>query len=398
MILGKELKVNAETLKDRLVEIRRHFHCYPETAFEEEKTGEYISVLLEEVGLEVKRNVAGTGVVALLKGSEEGKTIALRADMDALPLQDIKDADYSSRHPGVCHACGHDAHMAVVIGAALLLSKYRDRMKGQVKFIFQPAEEKPPGGASFMIEAGALDHPSVDAILGIHTNPYFPVGSVALKKGPIMAAADLIKIKIIGSGGHGAAPHQTVDPVVAAAQVIQGLQLISSRMVDPLEPIVVTIAKIQGGEKFNIIPREVELEGTVRTLNPGLRDQVKGMIERILGGITSACGAQYELEYVRNYPVLVNDHNITALVEEASREILGKENTVILEKPLMGSEDFASYLEHIPGSYLFLGVGPEEGKTIYPWHHPGYDINEEALPVGAAVLAWAALKLLQNNG
>lgn len=396
MFLSKEVKVSAETLKDRLVEIRRHLHRYPETAFEEEKTGEYISTLLEEQGLEVKKNVAGTGVVALLKGCEEGKTIALRADMDALPLQDVKDADYSSRHPGVCHACGHDAHMAVVIGAAMLLLKYRDRMKGQVKFIFQPAEEKPPGGASFMIEAGVLDHPSVDAILGIHTNPYFPVGSVALKKGPVMAAADLIKIKIIGSGGHGAAPHQTVDPIVTAAQVIQGLQLIASRRVDPLESVVVTIGKIQGGEKFNIIPREVELEGTVRTLTSDLHNQVKGMIEMILEGTTSACGAQYELEYTRNYPVLVNDIKITDLVEDASREILGKANTLILEKPLMGSEDFANYLEHVPGSYLFLGVRPEEGRIIYPWHHPGYDINEEALPVGAAVLSWAALMLLQN--
>ncbi len=394
--LSKEVKVSAETLKDRLVDIRRQFHRYPETAFEEERTGEYISALLEKQGLEVNKNVAGTGVVALLKGSQEGKTIALRADMDALPLQDIKDVDYSSRHPGVCHACGHDAHMAVVIGAALLLIKYRDRVKGQVKFLFQPAEEKPPGGASFMIEAGALENPAVDAILGIHTNPYLPVGSAAFKKGPVMAAADLIHIKIIGSGGHGAAPHQAVDPIVAASQVIQGLQLIPSRMVDPLEPVVVTIGRIQGGEKFNIIPREVELEGTVRTLNPRLRHEVREMIEKILGGISSACGAQYELEYIRNYPVLMNHDEITGHVIEASREILGEDHTVILEKPLMGSEDFANYLERIPGSYFFLGVGPEEGSPIYPWHHPGFDINEEALPTGAALMAWAALNLLEK--
>ncbi|MDO9574623.1 MAG: amidohydrolase, partial [Candidatus Contubernalis sp.] len=374
----------------------RHFHRYPETAFEEEKTGEYISALLEELGLEVQKNVAGTGVTALLKGSAPGKTIALRADMDALPLQDAKDADYSSRCPGVCHACGHDAHMAVVLGAAMLLLKYKDQIKGQVAFIFQPAEEKPPGGASFMIQAGVLTEPSVDAILGIHTNPYYPVGSVALKRGPVMAAADLFKIKIIGSGGHGAAPHQTVDSVVVASQVIQALQLISSRMVNPIEPVVVSIGKIQGGEKFNIIAGEVEMEGTVRTLSSELRDRMKGMIDKILTGITSACGANYELEYIRNYPVLVNDDGVTALVEKATREMLGDENVVIMEKPLMGSEDFANYLEHVPGSYFFLGVCPEEGKSVYPWHHPGYDINEEALPVGAAVLAWAALKLLEK--
>ncbi|UNC92944.1 M20 metallopeptidase family protein [Candidatus Contubernalis alkaliaceticus] len=395
MFFNEELKFSAEILKEQLVEIRRHFHRYPETAFEEEKTGEYISSLLEKLGLKVQKNVAGTGVTALLKGSEPGKTIALRADMDALPLQDGKDADYSSRYPGVCHACGHDAHMTVVLGAAMLLLKYSEKIKGQVKFIFQPAEEKPPGGACFMIEAGVLTQPSVDAILGIHTNPYYPVGSVALKRGPVMAAADSFKIKIIGSGGHGAAPHQTVDSVVVASQVIQALQLISSRRVNPIEPVVLSIGKIQGGEKFNIIAAEVEMEGTVRTLSSELRDRMEGMIDEILKGITSACGAAYELEYTRNYPVLVNEDKVTALVEEASREILGEENTLIMESPLMGSEDFAHYLEHVPGSYLFLGVAPEAGKSVHPWHHQDYDINEESLPVGAAVLAWAALKLLE---
>jgi len=389
-----EIRERAGDLHHKLVEIRRHFHSYPELSFQEKETGNYIYDLMNSLGLETKKEVGGTGVTALLQGLQEGPTVALRADMDALPIQDTKEVSYASTREGVCHACGHDVHMAVLIGTALILSEKREELKGQVKFIFQPAEEKPPGGARLMVQEGVLDNPRVNCILGIHTFPYHRAGKVVLKKGELMAAADSFKLTIRGKGGHGAAPHQSVDAVVVASQVVQALQLISSRMVDPLEPLVVTIGTINGGESFNIIAEEVEMKGTVRTLNPHTREKIPEIIENIAEGITKGFKATYLLEYDQNYPVLMNDPRVMEVVEGAAREILGQERVVNLEKPVMGSEDFSCYLEQVPGAFVFLGTGGE--GEVYPWHHHKFDVDEGVLSTGAAFLSWSAVKLLQN--
>ncbi|PKM79489.1 MAG: amidohydrolase [Firmicutes bacterium HGW-Firmicutes-13] len=396
MLTCEEIRRKAEELQNRLIEIRRHLHRNPEVAFNEVKTGEYVYEQIKSLNLEVRKNVGGTGVVALLRGREPGKTAAIRADMDALPLQDKKDVTYASLNDGVCHACGHDAHMAMLIGTAHLLSEKREEFAGQVKFIFQPAEEKPPGGARLMVREGVLDNPPVDCLLGIHSFPYLPAGTVGIKKGELMAAADTFKLTILGRGGHGASPHQAVDAVVISSQVIQSLQLISSRMVDPTESLVISIGTIRGGQGYNIIAEKVEMEGTVRTLTPGLRSEMKNIIENVVKGVTSAFYAGYELEYNNNYPVLVNDDRIINTVQEASLEMLGEQGVNIMKKPMMGSEDFACYLERVPGAFFFLGTQPEKREEIYPWHHPKFDINEKALAVGTGILSWTVLKLLSK--
>jgi len=396
MLFYGEIKGRAERLQKRLVEIRRHFHRHPELSFKEKETGEYIYSLLQDLGLEVKKNVGGTGVVALLKGKKPGRTVAIRADMDALPVQDKKETPYASINKGICHACGHDAHMAIVIGVVFLLSEINREFAGQVKFIFQPAEEKPPGGASLMIKEGVLEDPPVDCLLGAHMSPYHPAGTVALKKGEVMAAADIFELTVLGKGGHGAAPHQGVDAIAVASQVIQSLQLISSRMTEPTEPVVLTIGTIKGGEGFNIIAGEVKMQGTVRTFSPSLRDKMKDIMEKIVNGVTSSFDAGYKLDYFHSYPALVNDNKIMDIVEGASREVLGDEGVVWLEKPFMGSEDFSCYLEHVPGAYVFLGARQEESKEVYPWHHYNFDINEDALSIGAGLLSWTILRILND--
>lgn len=397
MLICGEIKRRAEELQDRLIEIRRYLHQNPETAFQEVETGKYLYDQIKSLGLEVEKNVGGTGVVGLLKGKGPGKTAAIRADMDALPVQDRKKVSYASQNDGVCHACGHDAHMAMVLGAAHLLSELRNKFDGQVKFIFQPAEEKPPGGARLMIKEGVLENPTVDFLLGIHTFPYLPAGTVGLKRGELMAAADSFKLTILGRSGHGASPHQAVDAIVVSSQVIQSIQLISSRMVDPAESLVISLGTIRGGESYNIIAEKVEIEGTVRTLNPDLRKEIRHIIERMVRGVTAVFHAEYRLEYNEYNPVLINDDEIMSIVEEASLEMLGEGGVNILKKPIMGSEDFSRYLERVPGAFIFLGTGPDKdkGEEVYPWHHPKFDINERALAVGTGILSWTVLKLLK---
>ncbi len=396
MLSNGEIKGRAKSLQEKLVEIRRHLHRHPELSFQEKETGEYIYSLLQDLGLEVEKNVGGTGVVALLKGNKPGKTVAIRADMDALPVQDKKEKPYTSVNEGICHACGHDAHMAIVIGVIFILLETNRDFAGQVKFIFQPAEEKPPGGARLMIEEGVLENPPVDCLLGLHMSPYHPVGTVALKKGEVMAAADIFELTVLGRGGHGAAPHQGVDAIAVSSQVIQALQMISSRITEPAEPVVLTIGTIKGGEGFNIIAGEVKMQGTVRTFSPSLREKMPAIMEKITKGVTSSFEAEYKLDYIHTYPVLHNDNNLMNMVEVASREILGEEGLIWLEKPFMGSEDFSCYLEHVPGAYVFLGARLEDNKDIYPWHHHNFDINEETLSTGAGLLSWTILKILEG--
>lgn len=397
MLSVGDIKEQAQGLQEELVRIRRYLHSFPELSYQEEKTGEYISGYLVEQGLEVKKGVGGEGVVALLRGKAGGRTVALRADMDALPVQDQKRAPYASRVPGVCHACGHDAHMAVVLGAARVLSRCREKFAGQVKFIFQPAEEKPPGGALALIQAGVLEDPPVDFITGIHNTPFLGEGKIGLKEGPSWAAADYFRLTIRGRSGHGAAPHQGIDAIVVAAQVIQAIQMIPGRVIDPVEPLVITIGTIQGGESFNILAGEVTMEGTVRTMDREIRSQMEGILGRQVQGITLASGASYLLDYQQHYPVLINHPGAVGLAARASREVLGEESVTWLEKPLMGSEDFARYLEKVPGVFILLGAG-KAGKeeNVFPWHHPEFDLDEKALSRGVALLTWITLKYLRE--
>ena len=387
------IKREAQEISPQLVQIRRQIHMYPELGFQEENTASLISQQLRNIEVKFSR-VAGTGISALLEGKRKGRVVALRADMDALPIQEASDKPYRSRVDGVMHACGHDAHVAVVLGTAMILSKFKDALNGSVKFIFQPCEEKNPGGAPRMIGEGVLENPRVDAIFGLHVDPRYEVGKIAYRYGPTMAQADEFEITIVGKGGHGASPHLTVDPIPIAAEVVLALQKIASRMTDPTEPVVVSVGRISGGTATNIIPPEVTLAGTCRTLSPDLAGKFPQLIEDILKGITSAYGAEYRLRYDPGYPVLSNDRKMTDLVKEAALEYLGPEGVLEMERPSLGGEDFAFYLQRVKGSFFRLGTkNPQKGITSF-WHTPTFDIDEDALPIGAGFMAYLALRFL----
>lgn len=394
-----EVRKKAKELGPRLVDIRRRLHRFPELGFAERETAVLVAEFLREHGLEVQEGIAGTGVVGLLRGEApgsagaSGKTIALRADLDALPVQEQNDVDYKSQRDGVMHACGHDAHTAIALGCAAVLAGIRNKIRGNVKFIFQPCEEQPPGGAEPMILAGVLADPVVDGIIGYHVNPYLPVGFIGLGDGAIMAAADEFSITIKGKGGHAADPHLAVDTILVATLAVQALQAIASRQVEPTEPVVLSICSIHGGTAFNVLAEEVQLLGTVRTLNPNLQQRIPDMMRKILDGMTGAYGATYELSYKFGYPALVNNPELLAVVSEAAKEVLGPNKVMHYISPSMGSEDFACYAEKVPGAYLFLGARPAEGE-VFPWHHPKFNLNEEVLPAGVTVVTAAVLRAL----
>ncbi|WP_010283149.1 M20 metallopeptidase family protein [Bacillus timonensis] len=355
---------------------RRYMHQHPELSFEEVHTAKYIEEKLVSFGLEVQTQIGGNGLVAILKGNEPGKTIALRADFDALPIEDEKDVPYKSTKPGVMHACGHDGHTSALLGTARTLSKYRDKIKGKIVFIFQPAEEKPPGGAKFMIEEGILE--GVDYVFGAHLASDIPLGKVAVGEGYQMAAVDKFEITIKGRGGHGARPHQTVDSLVIGSSVVEGLQKIVSRSIDPLKAAVVTIGVFHAGSAFNVIPDTAKIEGTVRTFDEDVRDQVEAEINSIVKGITSAYHANYEIDYLRGYPALYNHKEETDVVRGLFSEVFTEQN-VIEKTPTMGAEDFAYYLKEKPGTFFNVGSQNEDEATHYPHHHPRFDFDERAL-------------------
>lgn len=382
-------------MQEELTALRREFHRYPEVSFQEFKTADRIAHYLNRLGIEVQRGIGKTGVVGLLKGDRPGKTVALRADMDALSLTEERQGEYSSLHEGVMHACGHDGHLTMVLGAAKILTQKKAAISGQVKFIFQPAEEKVEG-AELLIKEGVLDNPRVDAIFGLHLQPDLPAGTVGIKYGPMMAASDLIQIVIKGKGGHGAAPHQGINAIVVAAQVINALQTIPAQQIDPLESIVVSIGTIKGGHRYNIIADQVKILGTVRTLREATRNRVEELIERIIQGVTASMGAQYEFSYVRGCPVVKNHLATTQLVEKVAKELVGEKKAIVQDRPVLLGEDFACYLEQIPGTYFWLGTRNEAKDCIYPLHHPLFNLDEEVLPLGAKLLSQIALEYLNT--
>jgi len=388
-----DLLLRAKALLPEMIGYRRQFHQHPELGMEEFETAAKVAEVLRSLGLEPRERVGGTGVVVTIPGRGPGKTIAIRADMDALPVAEENDKPYASKVPGKMHACGHDGHTAGLLGVAHLLSEMRDKFDGQVKLLFQPAEEG-PGGAEPMIRDGAMKDPDVDAVIGLHLNTEIPTGQIGLVRGIVSAAPDGFMITIKGVGGHGAHPHRSVDAIAVAAQVVTALQTIPSREVDPVNPIVITVGTINGGFRGNVIAPSVTMTGTVRTLDPDLRATVEERMRRLVGGICQAMRAEYEMGYSYGYPSVVNDNDITNLVETAAAGILGDENVLRIPTPSMGGEDFAHFAQEAPGCFVRLGARNEAKGTVFPGHHPRYDFDEDAMAVGAAVMVQAALDFL----
>ena len=381
-------------LKENIIQWRRYLHMNPELSYEEYETSKFVLENLKDLGFEIQAPIAKTGIVALLRGINPGPTVALRADMDALPIQDEKTVSYASLVPGVAHLCGHDAHTAILLGAANILSKHRP-IKGNIKFIFQPAEEG-LAGALHMVQEGVLKNPDVDVIVGLHVHPTASTGYITVAKDVAMACADSFDIEVIGEGGHAAHPHMSIDSITVAAEVISSLQQIVSRSIDPLKPAVLTIGKIEGGFKRNVIAPSVRLEGTVRVLDPSLREVISHRMEQYIKGVCEGMGATYKFDYQLGYPSVKNDNKLIPLLNSVAEKILGA-STLSIVNPSMGGEDFAYYAERVSGIFFRLGTFNETKDCIYPNHHPKFDVDEDALPYGSAILAQFALDYIEKN-
>ncbi|OCA89899.1 MULTISPECIES: M20 family metallopeptidase [unclassified Bacillus (in: firmicutes)] len=361
---------------EEMVSWRRYLHQNPELSFQESNTAKFIADKLRSFGINVKEQVGGNGVIGVIEGNHPGKTIAFRADFDALPIHDEKNVEYKSSVDGVMHACGHDGHTSALLAVAKVLNNHRNQLKGKVVLLFQHAEEKPPGGAKFMIEEGALD--GVDFIFSGHLATDLPVGKIATRPGPVMASVDAFKITLQGVGGHGARPHQTIDTVAIGSRLVTNLQEIVSRRVDPVEPAVVTVGSFHAGNAFNIIADSAVLEGTVRAMNSNVRQQIEFEIRAILDGMKVADRIEYSLEYIHGYPVLVNHKEEALLIEKLVKETISLD--AFVEKDIvLGAEDFAYYLEERPGAYFHVGAHNEQAETQFPHHHPRFDFDEKAL-------------------
>jgi amidohydrolase len=378
-----------------IVALRRTIHREPELAFEEKKTSALVAKTLQKTGLKVESGIAKTGVIGVLKGASSGKCIAIRADMDALPILEQTGLPFASTNKGVMHACGHDSHTAMALGAAMVLSQMKKDLRGTVKFLFQPSEEKAPGGASVMVAEGALKNPDVDAVIGQHVLSQAEAGTVGFCPGPMMASSDELYITILGQGGHGARPNLTIDPIVIASHVVIALQTIVSRRTDPFKECVLTIGKFSGGTATNIIPNEVVLWGTLRAMDEKLRARAHKLIDETISGITQAMGAGYEFRIVQGYPAVVNDKEITEFASKAAADILGKKN-VFRAEPFMGAEDFAYYLQKAPGTFFRLGIRDPKAKSVADIHDARFTIDERAMIAGTATLAHIAAEYLNK--
>jgi amidohydrolase len=376
-----------ESMTATLVEWRRDFHRHPELAFEEKRTSDVVRKFLESVGIEV-RSCGRTGLRGVLRGGRPGRTVALRADMDALPVAEIAEHDYASGNPGVMHACGHDGHMAILMGAARILAARRETLPGTVVFLFQPSEEKPPGGARLMIEEGALD--GVDSIFGLHLWQPLPTGAVGLRAGASMAQADNFEVVVEGRGGHASQPNLTVDPVVVASHVVIAAQTIVSRFTDPLQSVVVSFTTMQGGRIHNIIPDSVTMTGTVRTLDLETQLAVKRRLGEVCEATCRLFGATAAFTYTEGYPPVVNDAASVNLVSRVAARELGGDFVKTIA-PIMGGEDFAYYLQRVPGAFALLGMGD---NRPHPHHSARFDIDENVLPLGVRLMTAVALEML----
>ncbi len=390
------IKKLASQLQEELVNKRRYLHANPELSFEEYQTSAYLKEELKKIGIQHFEPKANTGFTAIIEGKNPGKKIvALRADMDALPIKELNEISYKSKNNGVMHACGHDVHSTCLLGAASILFHLKDQFEGSVKLIFQPGEEKLPGGASLMIADGALENPKPNSIFGQHVMPFLPVGTVGFRKGLYMASSDELFFKVKGKGGHGAMPHLSLDPVPVAAQLISALQTITSRFANPLIPTVLTIGKVIANGATNVIPDEVYMEGTFRTLDENWRKKAHEHIERICLEIGKANSIEIEIEIRKGYPFLKNDEAITQMAKEAAIAYLGEDKVVDLDI-WMASEDFAYYSQVMPASFYRLGTRNESKGIVSGVHTPTFNIDESALEIGSGLMAWLAIKELQN--
>lgn len=383
--MSKVVKEKIAEMKDWLIETRRTIHMNPELGFEEVETAKLVVGYLEKFGLQVKTGMAKTGVIGLLKGEKPGKTVAIRADMDALPLEEANQVSYRSKVKGKMHACGHDAHVTILLGVARLFSSMRNQVQGNIKWIFQPAEEG-GGGGRVLTEEGVLENPKVDAIFGAHLFPDLKIGRVGIHEKEGLAATDRFVIKMIGRGAHGAYPHLSKDPILAAGHLITQIHSIVSRNINPLDSAVITIGKVSGGTAFNIIPDETEILGTVRSLSQKVREELKSRMEQVTQGVAKSFGVDCDFDFQYGYPALINDPEMSRLVAAACAKGIGKENVDFI-RPSMGGEDFAYYLEKVPGSFFRLGCRNEAKGIVNPFHSSRFNIDEDVLPFGVEMFA-----------
>jgi amidohydrolase len=384
-----------EEVSEEVVAWRRYLHRNPELSFQEEETARFVYETLQTFGntLELSRPTP-TSVVARLIGAKPGPTLAIRADIDALPIEEENDFEFVSRNPGVMHACGHDGHTAMLLGTAKILSEMRDRIRGEVRFLFQHAEELYPGGAQQMVDEGVME--GVDVVIGTHLWAPLEIGKIGVAYGAMMGSPDTFWITIKGKGGHGAMPHQAVDSIAIGAQVVTNLQHVVSRNTDPIDDVVVSVTKFTGGTTHNVIPGCVEMLGTVRTLDPEVRKKVPELMERVVKGTTEAHGASYEFKYQFGFRPVVNDEEVTRAIVEAVQEVFGEE-TLELVRPNLGGEDFSALQQAAPGTFFWVGAGNKEKGITYPHHHPRFTIDEDALPYGGKMFLNATFKLLNET-
>ncbi|MCX7922298.1 MAG: amidohydrolase [Clostridia bacterium] len=390
----QEIKQISSSISEKVISLRRELHRFPELGFQEFKTSEFISNYLKSLGLTVQNNVGKTGVVGIITGSSTGKTVAIRADMDALPIVEENTFEFISQNKGVMHACGHDAHVAIALGTAEVLSKLKDSLNGNVKFIFQPGEEG-LGGAKYMIDDGVLDAPKVDAIIATHVCPSLPTGSISLRPGPVMASPSEFEVVIKGKGGHAAQHHNTIDPISIGTTLINAFQTILTREKNPLSPAVLSVTYFHAGSSFNIIPDKAVIRGTVRTFDPSLDRYISERMESITSGLSKAMGAEYEFFYKLGYPPVINDSSVVDRIIESSGKIIDTASIFTEPEPSMLGEDFSYYLQKVPGAMYNLGSKPPDCQTAHNLHSSRFTIDEKCLVIGMQLMAQCAVDLLK---
>ncbi len=395
-MLKKQLQSEIKNLEKEIISWRRHFHKNPELSNQEVETSKKVQTVLEQYGITVRTGFAKTGVLGIIKGGKPGKTVALRADMDALPIQEQNEHNYVSTKKGIMHACGHDAHTAMLLGTGVALQKFREQLSGTVLLVFQPAEERAPlGGAQEMMDDGVFKEYRPDVIFGQHVWPDLPLGKIGVCAGPMMGNSDRFSIEVNGSGGHASMPHQTVDAIVVANQIISGIQTIVSRNVDPLKSAVITIGKITGGDRYNVIANRVILEGTLRTFDEDVKKLAKDRLHQLTSGVAESMGANAKVNYYDGYPATVNDPEWAEQVQISAQTVLGESSTPTVN-PSLGGEDFGRFLLHYPGAYFWLGTAIETRKIQKPLHDPQFEIDERALVIGANVMTTVAIDALEK--
>ena len=391
-----KIRAQIRDLQANLVAWRRELHQKPELGFQEQITAKFIEQKLQEWDISYRAEIAKTGIVATIASNSPGKVLAIRADMDALPIQEANEVSYRSQHDGKMHACGHDGHTAIALGTAYYLAHHRDDWQGTVKIIFQPAEEG-PGGAKPMIEAGVLNNPDVDAIIGLHLWNNLPLGTVGVRAGALMAAVECFRLTVLGKGGHGAMPDQTVDSIVVASQIVNALQTIVSRNVKPLDAAVVTVGELHAGTALNVIADTARMSGTIRYFNPELESLIRDRLEAIVSSICQMHGAKYDLDHWQLYPPTVNDSAIAELVRSVALEVVETPIGVVPECQTMGGEDMSFFLNEVPGCYFFLGSANPDKGLAYPHHHPRFDFDETALAMGVEMFVRCVEKFLNQE-